>query len=66
MKPQVAERLAQEKQKLVTFREKASEHLKLYPYELEPVGSVQNKVFSTKMNKFLDISFPPENSSAFW
>jgi hypothetical protein len=40
--------------------------LKLFPYELEIVASVQQKVVETKMNKFLDIAFLPENSSAFW
>ena len=40
--------------------------LSLYPYEIEAVQNVQEKVIQTKLNKFMDIDFPPENSSAFW
>ncbi len=66
MNPLVAERLVQEKAKTAAMKDRAAEHMKLFPYELEPVQSIQAKVVETKMNKFIDISFPPENSSAFW
>jgi hypothetical protein len=38
----------------------------MYPYELEPVSNIIEKVKETNMKKFIDIAFPPENSSAFW
>ena len=61
----MAQRLADEKQRLAEFVQKTNAVMKLYPFELEPTENVQQKVRETKLNKFLDIHFRPVNSSVY-
>jgi hypothetical protein len=57
----MADRMERETKKILALKEKASEHLKMYPYELESIENVRAKVSEKDgLQKFFDIDFSPE------
>lgn len=47
------------------LKEKQTRILKKFPYELKPIDQLTKKLNNEVKANFLDIHFPPENSSAY-
>jgi hypothetical protein len=65
MNPQIEKRLASDKSKIDQALETSSQVLRLFPFELKEISEIQAKVNDHNL-KFIDITFPPSDESAFW